>query len=114
MTVGDAIVTGQTVTFPVRVTAKQTAVLDPAALETMVLGKPIPEAKAILAPFGEVEISVSPDWAGSVPSFDSRVDVTVEEPVRDRDARSSRARRRHDPAARHRSRRAAGRPGTGR
>jgi hypothetical protein len=63
------------------VTAKQTAVLDPATLETMVLGKPIPEAKAILEPFGEVEISVSPDWTGSVPSFDSRVEVTVEEPV---------------------------------
>jgi hypothetical protein len=63
------------------VTAKQTAVLDPATLETMVLGKPIAEAKAILAPFGEVEISVSPDWTGSVPSFDSRVEVTVVEPV---------------------------------
>ena len=81
VTVGDAVVTGQTVTFPVRVTAKQTAVLDPATLEAMVLGKPIPEAKAILAPFGDVEISVSPDWTGSVPSFDSRVEVTVEEPV---------------------------------
>jgi hypothetical protein len=79
--VGDAIVVGQTVTFPVRATAKQVAVLDPATLETMVLGKPIPEAKAILAPFGEVEITVSPDWTGSVPSFESRVEVTVVQPV---------------------------------
>ena len=69
-------------TFPVHVTAKQVAILDPATLEAMVLGKPIPEAKAILAPFGDVEITVSPDWTGSVPSFDSRVDVTVEQPVR--------------------------------
>jgi len=80
--VDDAIVVGQTVTFPVHVTAKQIANLDPATLETMVLGKPIPEAKAILAPFGDVEITVSPDWTGSVPSFDSRVEVTVEQPVR--------------------------------
>ncbi len=64
--------------FPVHATAKQIANLDPATLEKMVLGKPIPEAKAILAPFGDVEITVSPDWTGSVPSFDSRVDVTVD------------------------------------
>jgi hypothetical protein len=79
--VDEANVTGQTVTFPVHATAKQTANLDPATLEKMVLGKPIPEAKAILAPFGDVEISVSPDWTGSVPSFESRVDVTVHQPV---------------------------------
>ncbi|HEV8402791.1 MAG TPA: baseplate J/gp47 family protein [Candidatus Limnocylindrales bacterium] len=81
VSVGGAIVNGQTVTFPVHATAKQTADLDPAALEKMVLGKPIPEAKAILAPFGDVDISVSPDWTGSVPSFESRVDVTVHQPV---------------------------------
>ena len=79
--VDGAIVTGQTVTFPVHATAKQTANLDPATLEKLVLGKPIPEAKAILAPFGDVEITVSPDWTGSVPSFESRVDVTVHQPV---------------------------------
>jgi hypothetical protein len=47
----------------------------------MVLGKPVAEAKAILAPFGDVELKVSPDWAGSVPSFESRVDLTVEQAV---------------------------------
>ncbi len=81
VTVHDAIVVGQTVTFPVEASAKQVAVLDPATLEAMVLGKPIPEAKAILAPYGEAEITVSPDWTGSVPSFDSRVEVTIEQPV---------------------------------
>jgi hypothetical protein len=43
----------------------------------MVLGKPVEEAKALLAPYGDVEISVSPDWAGTIPSFESRVDLTV-------------------------------------
>ncbi len=81
VTVGDAVIVGQTVRFPVHATAKQTANLDPATLAKMVLGKPIPEAKAILAPFGDVDITVSPDWTGSVPSFDSRVDVTVVQPV---------------------------------
>ena len=75
--VGDAIVIGQTVSFPVTVTADQIAILDPAALEAMVLGKPIDEARATLEPYGEVEINVSPDWSGSIPSFESRVDVTI-------------------------------------
>jgi hypothetical protein len=75
--VGDAIVVGQTVSFPVTISADQIAVLDPAALEAMVLGKPVAEAKAILAPYGDVEISVSPDWSGSIPSFESRVDLTI-------------------------------------
>ncbi len=79
--VGDAIIEGQTVSFPVTVTAQQIAILDPAALEKMVLGKPVDEAKAILAPYGEVQISVSPDWSGSIPSFESRVDLTIGQAV---------------------------------
>ena len=81
ITVGDAVVVGQTVSFPVTATAEQVAVLDPAVLEAKVLGKPVREAKAILLPYGEVELTVSPDWAGSVPSFESRVDLTIEQAV---------------------------------
>jgi len=81
ITIGAAIVTGQTVTFPVRATAEQVATLEPATLKAMVLGKPIAEAKSILEAFGQVEINVSPDWSGSVPSFDSRVDLTVQQAV---------------------------------
>jgi hypothetical protein len=47
----------------------------------MVLGKPVEEAKAILAPYGDTQITVSPDWSGSVPSFESRVYLTVEHAV---------------------------------
>ena len=79
--VGDAIILGQTVSFPVTVTAQQIAVLDPAELEAMVLGKSVSQAKAILEPYGEVQISVSPDWSGSIPSFESRVDLTVGQAV---------------------------------
>jgi hypothetical protein len=79
--VGDAMVDGQTVSFPVSASAEQVAILDPAELEKLVLGKPIDEAKAILEPYGEVEMTVWPDWVGSVPSFESRVDLTVNEAV---------------------------------
>ena len=43
----------------------------------LVLGKPVDEARAILEPYGEVQLTVSPDWVGSVPSFESRVDLTI-------------------------------------
>jgi hypothetical protein len=39
-------------------------VLDPEQLKAMVLGKRIDEATRILAPFGQVAMSVSPDWTG--------------------------------------------------
>jgi hypothetical protein len=79
--VGEAIITGQTVSFPVQATAEQIAVLDPEELKAMVLGKRIEEARAILAPFGQVALNVSPDWTGSVPSFESRVTLTIDRAV---------------------------------
>jgi hypothetical protein len=79
--VGDAVVNGQSVSFPVTATAQQIAILDPAELRALVLGKPVDEARRILEPYGEVELTVSPDWSGSVPGFESRVDLTVRNPV---------------------------------
>ncbi|HEY8819165.1 MAG TPA: baseplate J/gp47 family protein, partial [Candidatus Limnocylindrales bacterium] len=78
ITVGGAVVTGQTVTFPVSATAKQVALLDPGTLKAKVLGKSVADAKAILSLYGDVRLTVSPDWTGSVPSFESRVDLTVQ------------------------------------
>ncbi len=40
----------------------------------MVLGKPLDEARAILAPYGQVELDVSPDWV--------RLDPELREPGR--------------------------------
>ncbi len=80
--VGDPVVVGQTVSVPVTASAQQVAILDPDELTRLILGKPIDEARAILEPYGEVAISVSPDWSGSIPSFESRVDLTVAEQVR--------------------------------
>ncbi len=75
--VGEAIIVGQSVSFPVTASAEQIAILDPDELTTLVLGKPIAEAQAILAPYGEVVLSVSPDWANSIPTFENRVDLTI-------------------------------------
>ena len=79
--VGEAIVIGQSVSFPVEATAEQVAILDADELKAMVLGKPIDQARAILEPYGQVVLEVSPDWTGSVPSFESRVTLTIDQAV---------------------------------
>jgi hypothetical protein len=79
--VGDAVIIGQSVSFPVDATAQQIAILDAEELKSMILGKPIEEARAILAPFGQVSVEVSPDWTGSIPGFESRVTLTIDQAV---------------------------------
>jgi hypothetical protein len=79
--VGNAIVTGQSVSFPVTATAEQIAVLDPAKLKAQVLGKTPEQVQAALAPYGTVKVTLWPDWAGSVPNFENRVELTIDHAV---------------------------------
>ena len=77
VTVGAPSVAGEIVMFPVTATAKQVQVLDPKSLAAQVKGKPAGEARRILAAYGEVELSLWPDWVTSVPGIDARIDVHV-------------------------------------
>jgi hypothetical protein len=54
---------------------------DAAELKRLILGKPFDEARSILAPFGNVELKLWPDWVTSVPTLDARVDVEVQPPL---------------------------------
>jgi hypothetical protein len=55
--------------------------LDPAALEALVLGKPLDEARAILRPYGDAVVALNPDWFGTIPQLDWRVTVEVAPPA---------------------------------
>ena len=81
ITRGDPVVADQTVSFPVTVTGQQIAVLDPELLRSLVLGKPIEEARTILGRYGTIQIEVWPDWVSAIPTFANRVDVTVGQAV---------------------------------
>ena len=61
--------------------ASQVQVPDAAELKRLILGKPFDEARSILAPFGDVELKLWPDWVTSVPTLDARVDVEVQPPL---------------------------------
>jgi hypothetical protein len=78
--IGDPSVEGEAVVFPVTARAVQVRVLDPPTLIGMIKGKPIPQARAALAPFGDVRVTVWPDWVSSIPTIDARIDLRVVPP----------------------------------
>jgi len=71
------IVDNGVITFPVTITAKEQLSLDPAAIETEIRGKTLAEAQTTLARYGSAQVSVWPDWVGTIPTLDARVDVQV-------------------------------------
>ena len=79
--VGDATVTDGVVTVPVAGVATPVRPVDGEALRLLVLGLPEAEARAILAPYGQVEIVLWPGFVVAVPTVDQRVTLTVSEPV---------------------------------
>jgi hypothetical protein len=74
----EARVDGEIVTFTMTASASQIRILDAADLRELVRGKPVAEARALLEPFGEVEIETWPDWVTSVPTIDGRFELTVD------------------------------------
>jgi hypothetical protein len=79
VTVGEPVVSGQSVTFPATATGEEVATLDAGELRALVLGKSLESARSILAPYGEVVLTAWPDWVGSIPTIADRVTVRVEQ-----------------------------------
>jgi hypothetical protein len=78
VTTGEPTIDGAVVTFPVTATAQQVRELDAKALLAQVKGKSVPQARSILEQFGQVELSVWPDWVTAIPTIDARVSLTAE------------------------------------
>ena len=74
---GNPTVTGGEVSFPVTARATRVPLLDAAKLLTLVKGRTIDEARAILAQFGDVVITPWPEWVTSIPGLDSRVTIEI-------------------------------------
>ncbi len=79
--VGEAVVAGQSISFSATATGQQVAVLDAEELRTMVLGKPLDDARRILSGYGDVELTAWPDWVGSVPTIANRVELRIDDTV---------------------------------
>jgi len=77
--VGDPIVAGTVVTFPVTVRAIEVRIVDAGALLARVRGLGLPQARSILAEYGEATITVWPDWVTTIPTADGRTTLTITE-----------------------------------
>ncbi|HET7728113.1 MAG TPA: baseplate J/gp47 family protein [Candidatus Limnocylindrales bacterium] len=80
-TVGEGVVSGGVVTFTLSAEASETAILDPAAIEAQVRGRPVAEAERQLADLGDVSVEAWPDFVTTVPTFDERVEVVIAPPA---------------------------------
>jgi hypothetical protein len=67
------------IAFPATITASQVLLIDPAAIEVEIRGKSLADAQAILDGYGQAELSVWPDWVGTIPTLDARVEVRMAE-----------------------------------
>jgi hypothetical protein len=81
VTVEEAVVEEGSIRFPIIATARQIPLLDPSKIEAAIRGRPLDEAREILADYGTAELAVWPDWVSSIPTIDARVEVTVRGPV---------------------------------
>ncbi|HKG58095.1 MAG TPA: baseplate J/gp47 family protein [Candidatus Limnocylindrales bacterium] len=78
--VGGATVSGEAVTLQVTATGKRARVVDANAIAARIKGRPIAQARSILAEYGDVRIGVWPDWVTSIPTIDARIDLRVASP----------------------------------
>jgi hypothetical protein len=76
--VGDPIVAGSIVTFPVTVRAVAGRAVDADALLARVRGLALPQARTVLGAYGDVRITVWPDWVTTIPTAGGRATLTIE------------------------------------
>ncbi len=80
--VGDGTVNGETIVFPVQAVGEQWRPVAAADLVELVRGKPEAEAKSLLLPYGDVAITLWPDFVDTIPTMDGRVTITIAPPRR--------------------------------
>ena len=77
---GEPAVFGETISFPVTVRGQQVRDVDQAKLLADIRGLEAPQARARLEAFGDVSISLWPDWVTTIPTNDDRIDLKIDTP----------------------------------
>jgi hypothetical protein len=73
-------VLGEVISFPVTVRGQQVHDVDQAKLLSDIRGLGVPQARARLEAFGDVAISLWPDWVTTIPTNTDRIDFTIGTP----------------------------------
>lgn len=76
--VGAPSVSESVVSFPVTVTATRNRVVDREALLAQIRGLVLAEARGRLDEYGQVQITLWPDWVSTIPTDTSRISLTIE------------------------------------
>jgi hypothetical protein len=78
--VGVPSVAGDVISYPVSVHGTQVHSIDQAALIGQIKGLVLGDARARLDDYGDVEITVWPDWVSTIPSHTDRITFTIGDP----------------------------------
>lgn len=77
---GEPTVIGETISFLVSVSATEVRDVDQDALLAEIRGLGTPQARSRLEAYGDVSISLWPDWVTTIPTNGDRIDFTLGEP----------------------------------
>ena len=77
---GEPAVFGDTISYPVTIGGTQVHDVDQAKLRAEIRGLVLAQARSRLDDFGDVSISVWPNWVTTIPTNDDRIDFTIAEP----------------------------------
>jgi hypothetical protein len=81
ISVGKGSVLDNSIVFPVNASASRLRRLDVVELRSQVRGRTIADARATLAAYGDVSIATWPGFVSSIPTYDFRVDLTINSPA---------------------------------
>jgi hypothetical protein len=85
-TVGAGEVDGRRIRYTIEAQAEQWLPPDTGALVELVRGRTVAEARAALSAFGEVQITIWPDFIDRLPDDERRIELTAAEPTRSGDS----------------------------
>jgi hypothetical protein len=72
---------GSAFVLPVTAQGMEVPTVDVGQLRRAIEGMTVDDAKAYLAQYGDAEISLSPGWGSTIPSFEFRIDIQVVTPT---------------------------------
>lgn len=78
--IGTPTVVGEIVSYPVTISGTQVRDVDEDALIALVKGRILADARNRLADYGDVDISLWPDWVDHVPTRPDRITITIGDP----------------------------------
>ena len=73
-------VIGEVISYPVTVVGTQLHDVDEVALVASIKGLVLAEARAKLDDYGDVEVTLWPDWVSTIPTRTDRISLTLGEP----------------------------------